>query len=56
MKWLESYEPGVPSAISPEQYVSLVALAEEGFKQHAHCPCYTRNRSFFGVTASHFLL
>ena len=33
--WLESYPPGVPSEIDPDQYGSLVQLLEESFVKYA---------------------
>lgn len=38
--WLKSYEPGVPETINPDQYTSLVHLAEECFAKYADRPCY----------------
>ena len=36
--WLQSYPPGVPAEINPEQYKSLVQLLEESFKKNAANP------------------
>jgi long-chain acyl-CoA synthetase len=33
--WLESYPPGVPTEIDPDQYGSLVQLLEESFQKYA---------------------
>lgn len=39
--WLKSYEPGVPEFINPDQYTSLVALAEESFQKFKDKICYS---------------
>ncbi len=39
--WLKSYEPGVPEFINPDQYSSLVDLAEESFAKFKDKTCYT---------------
>jgi long-chain acyl-CoA synthetase len=33
--WLQSYPPGVPNNIDPDQYLSLAHLLEDAFRQHA---------------------
>ena len=33
--WLQSYPPGVPAEIDPDQYRSLVHLLEESFRKYA---------------------
>jgi len=38
--WLEHYPPGVPHAIDPDAYPSLVALLEESFRSHRDRPAY----------------
>ncbi len=36
--WLNSYPPGVPHTVHPEQYPSLGALLDESFRKHADRP------------------
>jgi long-chain acyl-CoA synthetase len=36
--WLNSYPPGVPAEINPEQFESLTQLLETSFKKHAASP------------------
>ena len=38
--WLEHYPAGVPQAIDPGEYTSLVELLEQAFKQHATRDAY----------------
>ena len=38
--WLQSYPPGVPSEIDPDQYRSLVHLQEEAFRKYAQRKAY----------------
>jgi long-chain acyl-CoA synthetase len=38
--WLKSYDEGVPETIEPEQYTSIVDLAQECFLKFADKPCY----------------
>ncbi len=39
--WLKAYQEGVPNEINPDQYTSLVQLAEEVFKQYATEPAFS---------------
>lgn len=39
--WVNSYEQGIPVAIDPNQYSSLVAYAKECFEEHKNKVCYT---------------
>src|SRR3990167_8447492 len=36
--WLESYPPGVPHEVNPDQYRSLTQMLEESFKKNASRP------------------
>ncbi len=47
--WLDSYPPGVPADIDPDQYPSLVALMEESFARYAERTAY----SFMGKNTSY---
>jgi long-chain acyl-CoA synthetase len=38
--WLESYPPGVPADIDPDQYGSLVQMLEQAFRSYAKRPAY----------------
>ena len=38
--WLQSYPPGVPSEINPDQYRSLAQLQEEAFQKYAQRKAY----------------
>jgi long-chain acyl-CoA synthetase len=38
--WLQSYPPGVPAEIDPNQYRSLVHLLEESFQKSADRTAY----------------
>ena len=38
--WLQSYPPGVPTDIDPNQYRSLVQLLEESFQKYADRNAY----------------
>ncbi len=38
--WLQSYPPGVPAEIDPDQYRSLVHLLEESFQKYANRNAY----------------
>lgn len=39
--WLKEYQEGVPHEINPDQYTSLVQLAEEAFAKYAEYPAFT---------------
>jgi len=39
--WLNSYEPGVPATINPDQYASLNDLFAESFLKYKEFPAYT---------------
>ncbi|HRE30975.1 MAG TPA: AMP-binding protein [Candidatus Berkiella sp.] len=47
--WLKSYDSGVPEFINPDQYPSLVALAEESFQKFRDKACYSN----MGVTLTY---
>lgn len=38
--WLKEYQDGVPHEINPDQYTSLVQLAEEAFAQYVDSPAF----------------
>lgn len=39
--WLKSYDPGVPYTINPDQYASMVEMAEESFECYLTNTCYS---------------
>jgi long-chain acyl-CoA synthetase len=39
--WLKEYQKGVPFEINPDQYSSLVQLAEEAFAKYPDCPAFS---------------
>ncbi len=39
--WLKEYQEGVPHEINPDQYTSLVQLAEEAFSKYADQPAFS---------------
>lgn len=47
--WLKSYDPGIPYTINPDQYASMVEMAEESFECYLTNTCYSN----FGVNLSY---
>jgi long-chain acyl-CoA synthetase len=45
--WLKHYPPGVPHDVDVDQYSSLIALLEEGFRRHATRNAYAYMDKFF---------
>ena len=39
--WLKEYQDGVPHDINPDQYASLVHLAQEAFEKYADLPAFS---------------
>lgn len=39
--WLKSYDPGIPYTINPDQYTSMVEMAEESFECYLTNICYS---------------
>ena len=47
--WLKSYDPGIPYTINPDQYASMVEMAEESFECYLTNTCYSN----FGVNLTY---